>query len=102
MPLVKAFMNDTTILLSKESTARKILSLMKEQIIWYRMKSLRKEKVNQNIRFKVSGQRIPAVSEELVKGLGRWFDGFLKDINQAKKTSRTLQEGLHKSYRCPL
>ena len=41
------------------------------------------------------GQRIPTVSEEPVKSLGRWFDESLKDINQAKETSRTLQEGLH-------
>ena len=34
--------------------------------------------------------------------MGRWFDESLKGINQAKKTSRTLQEGFHKIDRCPL
>ena len=91
-------MDDTTILSSKESTTRKILSLMDKQIIWCRMKFkpkkcrsllLRKGKVNQNINFKVGGQIIHTVSEELVKSLGRWFDESLKDINQAKETSRT-------------
>ena len=104
MPPVKAFMDDTTILSSKESTIRKILSLMDKQIIWCRMKfkpqksrslSLRKGKVNQNINFMVGGQRIPTVSEEPVKSLGRLFDESLKDINRAKETPRTLQEGLH-------
>ena len=38
MPLVKAFMDDTTILSSKESTTCKILSLMDKQMIWCRMK----------------------------------------------------------------
>ena len=62
--------------------------------------SLRKGKANQNINFMVGGQRIPTVSEEPVKSLGRWFDESLKD--QAKETSRTLQEGLHQIDRCHL
>ena len=44
----------------------------------------------------VGCQRIPTVSEELVKSLGHWFDESLNNINQAKETSRTLQEGCHK------
>ena len=80
MPPVKAFMDDTTILPSKESITRKILSLMDKQIIWCRMKfkpqksrspSPWKGKVNQNINFKAGDQRIPIVSEEPVKSLGR-------------------------------
>ena len=58
--------------------------------------SLRKGKVNQNINFTVGGQRIPTVSEEPVKSLGRWFDESLKDINQEKEAFRRFQEGLHK------
>ena len=50
----------------------------------------------------VGGQRIPTVSEEPVKSFGRWFNESLKDIIQAKKTSRTLQEGLHKIDRYTL
>lgn len=38
MPLVKAFMDDTTILSSKESTTHKLLSLMDDLMIWCRMK----------------------------------------------------------------
>ena len=45
----------------------------------------------------VGGQRISTV-----KSLGLWFDESLNDINQAKETSRTLQECLHKIDRCPL
>ena len=92
-------MDDTIILLSKESTTCKILSLVDDQIIWCRMKvkpkklrslSLRKGKLNQNINFKVSAQRILIVLE-LVKSLGHWFDESLK----VKDTSRILQ-GLYK------
>ena len=38
MPPVKAFMDDTTILSSKESTTHKILRLIDKQMIWCRMK----------------------------------------------------------------
>ena len=51
---------------------------------------LRKGKVNQSIHFKVASQKLPTMSEESVKSLGRWFDESLKDINQAKETSRIL------------
>ena len=50
----------------------------------------------------VNGQRIPTVSEEPAKSLGRWCDESLKDINQVKESLRTLQEGLHKIDHCPL
>ena len=36
-----------------------------------------------------------------MKSLGCWFDKSLKDINQVKETSRTLQEGLQKIDRSP-
>ena len=67
----------------------------------FRSFSFRKGKVNPNINFMVGGQRIPSVSEEPVKSLGRLFDKPLKDINQTKEISRTLQ-GFHKIDRCSL
>ena len=42
-------------------------------------------KSESNINFKEIGNRIPTVTEELVKNLGRWFDKCLKDFNQTKK-----------------
>ena len=84
---------------------------MDELMIWYRMKfkpqksrsrPLRKGKLNQNINFEIGGQRIPTVSSLPVKSLGRWYDKSMKDANQVKETSRTLQERLHKINRCPL
>ena len=84
---------------------------MVKQMIWCRGNfkpqkswslSVRKGKVIQNINIMVGDQRISTVSEEPVKSLGRWFDESLKDINQAKESSRTLREGLHKIGRCPL
>ena len=108
MPPVQAFMDDTTILPFKESITCKMLSLMDEPIIWCKMKFkpkrsrslyLGKGKVNQSINFKVGGQRIPTVSEESVKSLGRWFDESLKS---SERNIRTLQGCLHKIDRCPL
>ena len=111
MPLVKAFMDDTTILSPKESTTRKLISFMDELMIWCRMKfkpqksrslSQRRGKLNQNINFEIGGQRIPIVSDLPVKSLGHWYDESMKDTNQVKETSKTLQEGLLKIDRCPL
>ena len=111
MSPVKAFMDDTTILSSKESTTEKLISFMDELMIWCRMKfkpqksrslSLRKGKLNQNINFEIGGQRIPTVSDLPVKSLGRWYDESMKDTNQVKETSKTLQEGLLKINRCLL
>ena len=60
MPPVKAFMDDTTILSSKESTTRKLISFTDELMIWCRMKfkpqksrnlTLRRGKINQNVNF---------------------------------------------------
>ena len=60
MQSVKAYMDDTTILSSKESTTRKLISFMNELIIRCRMKfkvrksrilSLRRGKLNQNFSF---------------------------------------------------
>ena len=111
MPPVKAFMEDTTILSSKESTTRKLISFMDELMIWCRMKfkpqksrslSLRRGKFNQNVNFEIGGQIIPSVSDLPVKSLERWYDVSMKDTNQVKETSKTLQGGLLKIDRCPL
>ena len=111
MPPVKAFMDDTTILSSQRIYKLKLISFMDELMIWCRMKfkpqksislSLRKGKLNQNINFQIGGQRIPTLSDLPVKCLGRWYDESMKDTNQVKETSKTLQEGLLKIDRCPL
>ena len=42
------------------------------------------------------------MSDVLVKSLGHWYDESMKDTNQVKETSKTLQEGLLKIDCCPL
>ena len=111
MPPVKAFMDDTTILSTKESTTRKLISFMDELMIWCRMKfkpqksrgiSLRSGTLNQNVNFEIGGQRIPIVSDLPVKRLGRWYAESMKDTNQVKETFKTLPEGLLKIDHCRL
>ena len=111
MPPVKALMDDTSLHSSKESFTRKILNLMDKEIYWcrkkfipkkYRSQSLWKGKGNQNIKFRVGGERNQYMSEESVKSYVRWLDESLKYINQVKEISRTLQESLHKIDRFSL
>ena len=62
MPQVKAFMDDTKILSSKESTTQKLIRFMDEMMIWCRMKfkvqkSLPKEReVKSKYHFEIGGQ----------------------------------------------
>ena len=54
--------------------------------------SLRKGEVNQNINFMVGGQRIPAMSEESVKSLGRRF-------NEGYESSERKIQNITRSFR---
>ena len=53
LPPVKPFMDDTTILTSKESTTRKKLSLVDEQIMKFKTKSLEISLLRKEKRIKV-------------------------------------------------
>ena len=103
MPAVKAFMDDTTVLSSKESTTQKLISFMDELMIWCRMKFKPQKSRSLSLRyFEIGGQRIPTVSDLPVKSQVCWYDESMKDTNQVKETSKTLQEGLFKIDCCPL
>ena len=80
VPPLKAFMDDTTILTTKEEETHKILKKLDELVASSRMKfkpkksrslSLRKGKVAERVTFTVASQAIPTVTEEPVKSLGR-------------------------------
>ena len=111
MPPLKAFMDDKTILSSKEPGTRSLLSHLDDLMTWCRMAykpkksrslSLRSGKVSQETKFQVGGQDIPTVSEMPVKSLGRWYDDSLKDTKQVKETVKTAEENLQKIDRRPL
>ena len=75
---------------------------MDELMIWCRINPKRRGKLNQNVNFEIGGQRIPTASDLPVKSLGHWYDESMKDTNQVKETSKTLQEGLLKIDCCLL
>ena len=88
MPSIKAFMDDTTIVLNRKQIVQRVLDKLNDLLLWCRMAikpaksrslSLTREKVCRYMYFTVGGQRIPIVPEEPVKSLERAFDEFLRD-----------------------
>ena len=80
MPPLKAFMDDTTIICSKEDETRRMLERLDVLMAWCRMKfkpkksrslSVRKGKIDATTIFTVTSQQIPTVSQEPGKSLGR-------------------------------
>ncbi|GFS08984.1 reverse transcriptase [Elysia marginata] len=80
MPPLKAFMDDTTIICSKEDETRRTLARLDTLMAWCRMRfkrkkscnlSIRKCKIEEAVTFTASEQQSPTVSQEPVKSLGR-------------------------------
>ncbi|GFO40901.1 reverse transcriptase [Plakobranchus ocellatus] len=80
MPPLKAFMDDTTIICSKEEETRRMLTPLDDLKSWCKMEfkpkkshslSIRRGKVDEATTFTVAEQRTPKVSQEPVKSLGR-------------------------------
>ncbi|GFO31538.1 reverse transcriptase [Plakobranchus ocellatus] len=81
MPTLKAFIDDTTVICSKEDETRRMLTRLHVLMSWCRMEfkpkksrslSIRKGKAGETMTFTVVEQQIPTVSQEPVKSLGRW------------------------------
>ena len=103
MPPIKAFMDDTTILTTKEEDARKVLQRLQDLIKWCRMSfkpkksrslSLKAGKLDDSVTFTVAGQDIPTLAEEPVKSLGRLYNSSLKDTCASSNTQNMLVNGL--------
>ena len=110
-PPLKAFMDDTTIICSKEEETRTLLEKLDTIISAAKMQfkpkksrslSLRRGKVDDSVKFRIANQTIPTVSEEPVKSLGRWYDATLKDTKRGDETKATSAEGLEKINQCGL
>ncbi|GFO23788.1 reverse transcriptase [Plakobranchus ocellatus] len=93
MPSLKAFMDDTTIICSKEDETRRMLTRLDDLMSLCRMEfkpkksrslSIRRGKVDEATIFTVAEQQIPTVSQEPVKSLGRWYDSSMKDTRNIK------------------
>ena len=111
MPPLKAFMDDTTIIASRDDEAQNTLHKLHSTIEWAKMKfkpqksrslSLSKGKVNPKVVFTIAEERIPTVSEKPVKSLGRVYDAAMKDTAQVVDVKRKTQEDLEKIDRSVL
>ncbi|KAK3789551.1 hypothetical protein RRG08_060324 [Elysia crispata] len=111
MPPLKAFMDDTTIICSKEEETRRMLERLDILMAWCRMKfkskksrslSVRKGQIYAMTIFTVASQQIPTVSQEPVKSLGRWYDSSMKDTKRGLGTAELANEGLLAINRCGL
>ena len=111
MPPLKAFMDGTTIICSKEDETRRMLERLDVLMAWCRMKfkpkksrslSVRKGKIDATTIFTVASQHIPTVSQEPVKSLGRWYDASMKDTKRGLETGELASEGLLAINRCGL
>ncbi|GFO02696.1 reverse transcriptase [Plakobranchus ocellatus] len=111
MPPLKAFMDDTTIICSKEDETRRMLTRLDDLMSWCRIKfkpkksrslSIRRGKIDEATTFTVAEQQIPTVSQELVKSLGRWYDSSMKDTRRGAETLELTSESLLASNKCGL
>ena len=110
MPPLKAFMDDTTIICSKEDETCQMLERLDDLMAWCRMKfkpkksrslSVSKSKID-TMTFTVANQQIPTVSQQPVKSLGRWYGSSMKDTKRGLETVELAVEGLLAINRCGL
>ena len=103
MPPLKAFMDDTTIICSKEDETRRMLKHLDVLMAWCRMKfkpkksrslSVRKCKIDALTTITVANQQIPTVSQESVKSLKRFYDSSMKDTKRGLETVELATKGL--------
>ncbi|GFO35897.1 reverse transcriptase [Plakobranchus ocellatus] len=106
MPLLKAFMDDTTIICSKEDETMRMLTRLDVLMLWCRMEfkpkkfrslSIRKGKVDKATTFTVADQRI-----QTVKSLGRCYDSCIKDARRGAETLDLASERLLAINKCGL
>ncbi|GFN82174.1 reverse transcriptase [Plakobranchus ocellatus] len=111
MPPLKAFMDDTTVICSKEDETRRMLTRLDDLMSWCRMEfkpkesrslSIRRGKADEATTFTVAEQQIPTVSQEPVKSLGRWYDSSTKDTRRGAETLELASESLLAINKCGL
>ncbi|GFO47349.1 reverse transcriptase [Plakobranchus ocellatus] len=107
MPPLKAFVDDTTILCSKENKTLRMLLRLDALMNWIRMSfkqkkfrrlSIRKSKLDEDVYFKVASQDI----SRPITSLGRWYDSSLKDTKRGSEALQQASVGLQAIYKCGL
>ena len=107
MPSIKAFMDDTTIVLNRKQIVQRVLDKLNDLLLLCRMalkpaKSPRPEGKFAVMCTSQSEDSVPTVSEEPVKSLGRVFDELLCDKNQEAAIVNKMSDGLNAIDRAPL
>ncbi|GFO34521.1 reverse transcriptase [Plakobranchus ocellatus] len=100
MPPLKAFIDDTTIICSKEDETRQMLTRLDDLMPWCRMEfkpkksrslSIRKGKVNEATTFTVAEQQIPTVSQEQSRASEDVYDISSTTVEAKKLKSINIQ-----------
>ena len=103
MPPIKAFMDDTTLIMLRKKVVQNTLDKLNNLLGLRRMAfkpaksrslALVRGKIRRDVFFNVAEQRIPTVSEEPVKSLGRVFDESLTDKSMRGAILQQIIEGL--------
>ncbi|XP_061101211.1 uncharacterized protein LOC133130563 [Conger conger] len=98
-PPIRAFMDDLTVTTESVPGCRWILKGLVKLVEWARMhfkpaKSrymvLKKGRVEDKVRFNISGKAIPTITEKPVKSLGKIFDSSLRDTSSIQSTCTEL------------
>ncbi|KAI8514632.1 hypothetical protein Bbelb_072230 [Branchiostoma belcheri] len=100
---LKAFMDDLTITTESVLSARWTLRSLEEKATWARMKFkarkcrklvLRKGKLSNRIQLEIQREKIPSVTEQPIKSLGKKFDLTLGDKNNIREFKEQVEKGL--------
>ena len=111
MPPIKAFMDDTTLIMNRKKVVQNTLDRLNNLLGWCRMAfkpaksrslALVRGKIRRDVFFDVAEQRIPTVSEKPVKSLGRVFDESLTDKSMRGAILQQTIEGLQAIEAAPL
>ena len=111
IPPIKAFMDDTTLIMNRKKVVQNTLDRLNNLLGWCRMAfkpaksrslALVRGKIRRDVFFDVAEQRIPTVSEEPVKSLGRVFDESLTDKSMRGAILQQTIEGLQAIEAAPL
>ncbi|RXN29065.1 hypothetical protein ROHU_018794 [Labeo rohita] len=103
LPPLRSYMDDVTSLLQTAACTSRLLKRMDELMSWARMKikpsksrslSLRRGVRNDNTIFVVGGEKIPLLSEQPIKSLGRQYTADLSDKQIGKTVMKQLSDGL--------
>ena len=104
-PPIKAFMDDMTVSANYAPGVRWTLSALEDIIKWARIKLnakksrslvIKRGKIDNGNRFRISGEVIPSISESPIKYLGKVYDDTLKDIANTRNTKAQLDQWVAK------